>query len=271
MSTRRHLGVVLAATTLMLAACGNGSSQPTAVHTTGPPLGAGAGTASGSVDVEATLLAHGNNIDTEPDPRGTLIVGERPADYFWVQGLSSADADALAAEEGSNAGGIRRTPAPGMTQLMLSRGGEHRLIGARDGADPERIAKVVFDLQALPGGWRFESADANAVSGALFQPGRDPIELLTTTSTLLSLRLPDGTTSKAIHVGARAAALAGLLRNLEVISADLFQGEISDGQVVSIVGDEAAPAAVVILGSAPPDRLAEWAPQITMAARTAAQ
>ncbi len=225
-----------AAAAIVLGACGAPDVEPVAV---GAASAAGTGGPSGEAptvdrrpltDLHAVPAEVGTAVESEPTPMGTLITGPSAADVFWVQALTddgARDFDAIATEDAPQ--GRLRRPADGMAQLRVTRHGVHRLIGARAGADPARVADAAFTLDTLPAGWRFV-ATTPAASAAL-APDREGT--LPEGVTALRLTDPSGPSLDVRVAPGRADALAGLLKDLVPVAPGTWSGAaVPDDEVV---------------------------------------
>lgn len=258
----RALGSLPVAAALLLGACGGGGAQ--AVGSAGAAAPAG----PELTDLEAVATESGSSVEVEPTPMGTLIAGPGAADVFWVQALSdegAADFDAIATE--TTALGRLRRPADGMSQLRVSRGGVHRMIGARDGADPARVADAAFALDALPAGWRFV-ASSPAATVALGPDRTD--DQLPAGVEAVSLATASGADVEVVVTPGAADGLAGLLADLVRVAPGVFAGAAAPGDEVVLVDDVAHRRTLIIRAdSARPTDLLDARTEIAAAAAAA--
>lgn len=258
------LGPLPLAAALLLGACGATGGGGQAVGSGG----AAAPAEPALTDLEAVATESGRSIEVEPTPMGTLIAGPGTADVFWVQALSAdgaADFDAMATE--TTALGRLRRPADGMSQLRVSRGGVHRLIGARDGADPARVADAAFTLDALPVGWRFV-ASSPAATVALGPDRAD--DQLPVDVEAVSLATASGADVEVVVTPGAADGLAGLLADLVLVAPGVFAGAAAPDDDVVVVDDPAHQRTLVIRSdSARPTDLLDARTEIAVAAAAA--
>jgi hypothetical protein len=231
----RTLAVVALALSIVFAAgaCG-GREQEKVVASAG----------ESAVPMDVKVAGTGANSDTSAQPYGTLVLGERPLDYFWVQTVAPEDA-AMVREAASRSKGYH-SPSPGIVQTVAKgSSGEDLLVSGRTGSDLDRAVATAANIGALPTGAEFFPADAGALASARYQPGADSAESLSPGSFLLDLRLGDKRGVAAVQIPTSATSLAGLLFPLRP-NDGIYSGFIDEGQYVTILATSANTATVVI-------------------------
>lgn len=223
---RITLGVALGSLVMGAGACGSAQPRAAAVRAAEASTG----------ELSATLVRTGSNLNPEPAPRGTLIIGRGPEGRFWVQALSAESAEAFAGESTPVADGWRRTLVPGVDQLVLAHDAEHRLITGHAGGDPATVGAAAFDLGHLPDGWRFAAISPEAETGAIYDPEADPPESLTVGTSQVRIDLGDGSARDALVVAAGPDALSGMVQRYGARGPHAFTGEFIEGEPVLALG-----------------------------------
>jgi hypothetical protein len=242
--SRTTAAVLAASLTVLPAACGT-AQRPTQVQASG----SAAGTAS-----LLTLVSRvpGQLEESEPGPMGTLIGGATAADRFWVQAVDPALISTFQSAEGAVAtpGGTLVRAFPGASQLLASSSGRTMLISAQEGGDPARVARMAFELPAVPTGWRFVPATP-AARTALDAPDAEVPPALGVTR--LTIRSVMGLVTAEV-VPVAADSLLGLVVAPRSLGAGAHLGQVDvdragKGRSVLLVDLPEQGAAVVVHGT----------------------
>lgn len=229
---------------MVLTGCGDGGTD-TKVATGAQVEPAG----QGGPTMTLSLVADGTNFDSEPEPRGAVVIEDTSNRYAWVQAISQEDY-ALVQADGVplGDGGVSMSLGFGVTQTAYADGDEYRLVSSDGSVDPEEVAPYLFDLASLPEGMTFTPVSVAATIATQFDAANDPHEILPE-----GVKLFTGTTgSEGFSVTTVAAELNGvvalLMLDRQQVEPGVWVGKVEPGRAVLLFEDPGRQRIVVVQG-----------------------